>query len=417
MELRDRIIAGVAAAVSAECLNTWFRPLGPVSIDGNVLHLIVPNESFRATLSENYAALLREVAQDVAGVARLQLSISVPEQPRAEADAFGNGRATPLPVVRASALQAPACRQPWLIEHLWTRQAVGVIGGCPKSGKTWLALEMAVSVAAGSACLGAFPIHTPGTVLLYAAEDSAADLRTRIETLSRVRGAAFEHLDVRVITAHSLRLDRPEDQDRLAATLSLHRPALLILDPLVRVHSIDENIAGQVAALLAYLRSLQRNSGAAIALVHHVRKNSSASSGAGNNLRGSGDLYAWLDSFLYLRTHQGRLTLSAEHRSAPAFGPVALELVASDDSLHLRVVTHPLSTLPPMQDSLADRIIALLSAAAAPLTIDAIRTHLQVRNQRVVEILHQLSTEGRVQRLARGYAVRVPARLPAQRTL
>jgi hypothetical protein len=416
-ELRDRILAATAAAVSPASFDTWFRPLGPVHIDGDVLCVTVPNEVFRATLSGDYAGLLLETAEQIASVAGLRLSISVQEEEQLKQDAVGNIHAAPLPVVLASALEAPRQRETWLIEHLWTHQAVGVIGGCPKSGKTWLALEMAVSVAAGCACLGAFPVHTSGPVLLYAAEDSAAALRARIETLARIRNVGFEHLDVRVITADSLRLDRMEDQDRLEATLLLHRPALLILDPLVRVHAIDENIAGQVAALLGYLRALQRKSGAAIALVHHVRKNVSPSSGAGNNLRGSGDLYAWLDSFLYLRKHQGQLTLSAEHRSAPAFGPVALDLVQSDGSTHLRVVTNPASVPAPAQDSLADRILCLLSGSDQPLTVEALRTTLQVRNQKVVETLHQLSTEGKVHRLARGYAVRHSTTQPVQMSL
>jgi hypothetical protein len=403
--LRGRILSRVAAAVPAACFDTWFRPIGAVEMEDNVLHLTVPNETFRATLSGHYAGLLHETAEQVAGVAGLELSISVQEEPRMEQDLAGNGCVTPLPVVRASALEVPTRRDTWLIEHLWTHQAVGVIGGCPKSGKTWLALEMAVSVAAGSPCLGAFPVLAPGPVLLYAAEDSAADLRARIETISRVRGVSFEQLDVRVITADSLRLDRIEDQDRLEATLALHRPALLILDPLVRVHAIDENVAGQVAALLGYLRSLQRTNGAAIALVHHVRKNASPTSSAGNNLRGSGDLYAWLDSFLYLRKHQGQLTLSSEHRSAAPFGPVPLDLVQSDGTAHLRVVTNPVSIPIPAQDSLAGQVIGLLSGSAEPLTVEALRTQLQVRNQKVVETLRQLSTEGKVHRLARGYAI------------
>jgi hypothetical protein len=36
------------------------------------------------------------------------------------------------------------------------------------------------------------------------------------------------------------------------------RPRLLLLDPLVRLHGSDENNAFEVAALLAYIRSLQR---------------------------------------------------------------------------------------------------------------------------------------------------------------
>ncbi len=171
---------------------------------------------------------------------------------------------TPFPVVRPSDLStADASSAPWLIDQLWTAHAVGIIGGTPKSYKTWMALEMAVSVASGSACLTTFAVPSPGPVLLYAAEDSQATLRLRLESLAQHHGLTLACLDLRIITADSLRLDRTTDQERLEATLLLHRPALLILDPLVRLHAIDENAAGEIAALLGYLRLLQRKSGAA----------------------------------------------------------------------------------------------------------------------------------------------------------
>jgi hypothetical protein len=308
-------------------------------------------------------------------------------------------------VVRAADLECPVHKQSWLIERLWTHQAVGIIGGSPKSGKTWLALEMAVSVASGSPCLDIFPVLSPGPVLLYAAEDTAADLRTRVETLARLHKVDFNRLDVHMITVDSLRLDRAEHQDRLESTLRVYKPAMLVIDPLVRVHAIDENVAGQVSVLLGYLRSLQRKTGAAIALIHHIRKNVSPTGTAGYSLRGSGDLYAWLDSFLYLRMHQGQRTLSAEHRSAPAFGPVALELVQSDLGTFLKAGS--INNNPPElpQNGLAERIINLLSSTPEPLTIDALRSRLQVRNQRVVEALRILVSQGKIVRNTRGFTL------------
>src|SRR5438034_8774608 len=77
--------------------------------------------------------------------------------------------AAPFPVVRPCDLRASAASTtPWLIDQLWTAQAVGIIGGTPKSFKTWMALEMAVAVASGSACLATFAVPSPGPVLLYA---------------------------------------------------------------------------------------------------------------------------------------------------------------------------------------------------------------------------------------------------------
>jgi len=310
----------------------------------------------------------------------------------------------PFPVVRPCDLRAVATSStPWLIDQLWTAQAVGIIGGTPKSYKTWMALEMAVSVASGSACLSSFAVPSPGPVLLYAAEDSESALRSRLESLARHHRLDLAHLDIRVITADSLRLDRTTDQERLEATLTLHRPVLLILDPLVRLHAIDENAAGEIAALLGYLRILQRKTGAAIALVHHARKNVPANGGAGYSLRGSSDLYAWVDSFLYLRRHHGQLMLSAEHRSASGAEPFALELANPQSGPYLKLA----STAPPVEarDPLLEQILALLGQSSEPRTSESIRSTLQVRNQRLVQALRQLSEQGKVVRLSQGYAL------------
>src|SRR5208283_2244400 len=113
-----------------------------------------------------------------------------------------------------------------------------------------------------------------------------------------------------------LRLDRADDQARLRAAIAKYAPRLLVLDPFVRLHRIDENDAGQVSALLGYLREVQRALDVAVVVVHQ----------AGQSLRGSGDFFAWADSLLYMRRHRGRLLLSVEHRSAPAPEPIGLAL-------------------------------------------------------------------------------------------
>jgi hypothetical protein len=417
-DLWNRILAVIAEKVQPGCFDTWFQPLRALRVNGSVLQVTVPTETFHESFAENYMDLLRQATVETAGTGiELRLSTPEPEPPHGEGCAHDR-KVQPLSVVRASDLETPATQQPWLIERLWTHQAVGIIGGSPKSGKTWLALEMAVSVASGSSCFATFPVFSPGPVLLYAAEDSAATLRGRVETLARLHKVNFERLDVHIITVDSLRLDRPDHQDRLESTLHVYKPALLLLDPLVRVHAIDENVAGQVAALLGYLRSLQRKTGAAIVVVHHVRKNVSPTGAAGNSLRGSGDLYAWLDSFLYLRMHQGQRTLSAEHRSAPAFGPITLELVQSDPiGPHLKIAAANETQSAPPQDVLKSRIMDLLSTAAEPLTVDAVRSRLQVRNQRVVEALRGLVDQGVVHRQTRGFAVSPQINLPVQMSL
>ena len=63
-------------------------------------------------------------------------------------------------------------------------------------------------------------------------------------------------------------------------------PRLLLLDPLVRLHGVDENHAGEVAELLAYFRLLQRRLDLSVILVHHTRKNAAGGVAAGPGLAG-----------------------------------------------------------------------------------------------------------------------------------
>ena len=60
----------------------------------------------------------------------------------------------------------------WLVDGLWSEEAVGIIGGEPKCCKSFLALDLAV--AAGIPCLRRFAVTRPGRVLLYPAEDASA---------------------------------------------------------------------------------------------------------------------------------------------------------------------------------------------------------------------------------------------------
>ena len=55
---------------------------------------------------------------------------------------------TGLPTRAPAELEDRPRHQYWLVDTLWARDAVGIIGGEPKCGKSFLALDLAVSVAA-----------------------------------------------------------------------------------------------------------------------------------------------------------------------------------------------------------------------------------------------------------------------------
>lgn len=323
-----------------------------------------------------------------------------------------------LPVIRAADLDEPDATRRWLVEGLWARAGVGIIGGAPKCCKSWLGLDLAVSVASGTPCLDVFHVQEPGGVLVYMAEDAAGVVKERLAGLCRHRHLDLAALPIGVITAPSVRLDLPRDQRRLKETVRRQAPRLLLLDPFVRLHRINENQAGDVAAVLGYLRELQRAHDLAVAVVHHARKNGLTSSG-GENLRGSSDFFAWVDTALSLRRHRQHLLLGIQHRAAAAPEATALTLVGSERDMHLSVVTAEQHTTPPLTADIDAEILQVLERAPDHgLPRLSLRSALRVRNQRLGEALTRLAASGQIARHGDTWvrlAVPVPAHIDTHR--
>jgi AAA domain len=305
-----------------------------------------------------------------------------------------------LPVVRVSQIAEDEIAERWLVEELWCARAVGVIGGAPKCAKTWLGLDMALSVATGTPCLGKYAVPEPGPVLIYLAEDALPVVRQRVDGMAKHRGLDLAGVEIHVITAPVLRLDRDPDRMRLLETTRRLRPRLLLLDPLVRLHGIDENNASEVAALLAYFRSLQRQFDVSVLLVHHTRKNAAGGAAAGLGLRGSSDIHAFGDSNLYLRRGKEHLVLSTEHRAAPASPPIHLTLVTTNpDTTHLEAVAqHEDGKSRGLEERVLDNL-----ADGMVLTRAKLRDCLAVKNERLGEVLESLERAGRLRRTAAGW--------------
>jgi hypothetical protein len=242
-------------------------------------------------------------------------------------------------------------------------------------------------------------------VLLYAAEDALHIVRRRLEGICAAANVALQDLDVHVITAPTVRLDVPADRAKLEHTVEQLKPRLLVLDPFVRLHRIDENASGEVAPLLAYLRELQRKHGLAVLVVHHAKKGAGRIR-AGQALRGSSEFHAWGDSNLYLRRLGNELTLTVEHRAAASPPPVSLELTQQGESLALQVRV-PSIPQAPIPTSLDDRILDTLRSSDRPLSTAEIREQCPTRKATLYARLTQLTSIGQIVRCADGYQLRL----------
>jgi hypothetical protein len=298
-----------------------------------------------------------------------------------------------LPLCKVSAI-AERHETSWLIDSLWLGEACGIIGGQPKCCKSWLGLDMAVSVASGTACLGRFTVRTPGPALVFLAEDRLTAVRSRVWNICRSRGLEIDGLDLTVITASALRLDDEEDRSRLCRSIEATGAKFLLLDPLVRLHRLDENNSRDIAGILGFLRELQRRYETAVVLTHHASKR--AQSRPGQALRGSSDLHAYGDSNLYLTRSDRGIELTVEHRSAAAIDKIQLHLHDEMDKTHLAITSAPMTAQVSASRSLEEQIIAQLRSHGSPLGRADLRASLRVNNQRFGQAVTALTEQRRV---------------------
>ena len=249
-------------------------------------------------------------------------------------------------------------------------------------------------------CLRRFAADEPGPVLLFAAEDAGHIVRARLQGIASAADARFETLDIAVIDVPALRLDHRADRQRLVETVERIRPRLVVLDPLVRLHRVDENTVAEVAPILGFLRDIQRRFATAVLLVHHARK--SGATRPGQALRGSSELHAWGDSNLYLRRRDRQILMTVEHRAAPGLADIEIELADDGKGPALRLRQVDTAEATPRAPTAQRRILQALADAHAPLSQRQIRERAATRHNTVGAILRTLVREGRIHHDAEG---------------
>lgn len=297
---------------------------------------------------------------------------------------------TSLKIIKAADISEKEQDLDWLIENLWLNNGVGLIGGEPKSFKTFAALSVAVATASGKDCFGHYPVRRQGRVLLYAAEDSLSMVGLRLASIASAMGSNLSDLDIHVIAEPRLRIDITTDRQRLEEAIDGLKPVLLVLDPFVRLHSIDENSSGEVAKVLSWLRHLQRQFNLNVLMVHHARKRAGKER-PGQSLRGSSELHAWGDSNLYLRRSQDSdsyVELTIEHRAAASQGDIRLGFHEASEGPYLLYDGEGGTQSPKL--SMPERILEVMIANPKPFNGEQLRTDCSMRSSIFWQALKEL---------------------------
>ncbi|MBV9811635.1 MAG: AAA family ATPase, partial [Acetobacteraceae bacterium] len=204
---------------------------------------------------------------------------------RREAALAGETAAAPLAAVAAPLPAAEAIApRAWLYGTRLIRRFVSVLVAPGGVGKSALALGQAVAVATGRPILGEHVHHAvPAWVLNL--EDPAEETHRRLAALMRHHGIPREALadtlylhagrDRRVTMgewdAGGATVRHP-DREAVVQAARARGIGLLVVDPFVKSHRLDENSNAQIDAAATAWSEVAEATDAAVLLVHHVRK-------------------------------------------------------------------------------------------------------------------------------------------------
>lgn len=156
----------------------------------------------------------------------------------------------------------------WIIEGVLPHAGVGALWGQPAGGKTFLAVDLALSVALGQPWRGT---SIDGSLVLYIAAEDDTGVQLRLAAGLAARGA--QDAPIRVLPA-APSLSSPEQAKALLESIvSCGRPSIIFVDTLAAVTpGTDENAAKDMSQLIHYCQILHKRTGALILLIHHEGK-------------------------------------------------------------------------------------------------------------------------------------------------
>jgi AAA domain len=157
----------------------------------------------------------------------------------------------------------------WAVPGL-IAEGVTLLAGPPKAGKSWLSLNLGISIAAGDPALGSIDVEA-GPVLYLALEDTPRRLQSRMRMV--LAGGRAPH----ALTLDTYCPPLPAGGvDYIAGWLDEHPGArLVVIDVFTKVRGLPP--AGMSAyeadyAAIGHVKRLADQYGVPVVLVHHVRK-------------------------------------------------------------------------------------------------------------------------------------------------
>lgn len=258
----------------------------------------------------------------------LTMTCTSPDLPAFGAQAFGGAKQVlPAGMERAGDLLADTSLviPPEVVEGLMHKGTMCVLGGCSKTYKSWVALQLATSVASGTTFLGRKTVA--GKVLYLNYELMRAFLSNRLNDIAAAsNGTNLDNLTIKNMEGVS-----PQWEELKKDVFECARNgdySLIIFDPVYKMMAGgSENSPKAVAGLCRMFREIASETGAAVLFVHHFPKGNPSRKRPLDRLAGSGMFARDPDTILTLSPHaeQGCFIFEAGLRNFPPLEPFVIQ--------------------------------------------------------------------------------------------
>lgn len=216
----------------------------------------------------------------------------------------------------------------WVVDKLMP-EGLTILSAQPGSYKTWLMLDVAISVASGSPLLDTFDTTQSG-VLMIDEESSERLLQQRLQLLE-----SDVDLPIYFKIGTNFKLDDVQVSD-IIKRCKKDNIKLITFDSLVRIHDKNENDAVQMSDVFAKVKRFMHE-GINVLIAHHNRKGGTGEN-PGQEIRGSSDILAAVDCHLSLSVKRdfGKKILRLNQtklRSSEELEPFEIEVLKDEESV------------------------------------------------------------------------------------
>ena len=166
------------------------------------------------------------------------------------------------------------------------RSLLTIIGPA-KSGKSFLAMNFASAIASGGSFSG-FTIDKPRKVLYLSAEGGYYPNRDRLKLIGdKIPNQFAENLLFANISY--MPINEPKELDILEGLIKQYMPNVLVLDPFIKFHNVEENSSSALVEIFGAIRRLMEGYNLSVILPHHTGKSSSKGPRGSSAIQGEYD--------------------------------------------------------------------------------------------------------------------------------